>query len=54
MVRKRGNTYPLVMRVPARYRAVENRAIVWVALGTDSEAEAVRLAPVYKARQLLA
>lgn len=39
-VRKRGDTFHLVKRVPVRYQAVEPRSEVWISLKTDSETAA--------------
>lgn len=39
-VRKRGDTFHLVKRVPVRYRVVEPRTEVWISLKTDSETAA--------------
>ncbi|MCC0076994.1 MAG: integrase [Rhodobacter sp.] len=46
MIRKRGNIYQLVRRVPQRYRAVEDREMVWISLHTDSESVAKLKAPI--------
>lgn len=39
-VRKRGDTFHLVKRVPVRYQAVEPRSEIWISLKTDSETAA--------------
>lgn len=39
-VRKRGDTYHLVKRVPVRYQPVEPRSEIWISLKTDSETAA--------------
>ena len=47
----RGNTYSLRLRVPKRFRAIESRKEVWIALGTDSPSEARVLEARARARQ---
>jgi hypothetical protein len=42
----RGRTYSLRRHVPKRYRDVETRSRVWIALGTDSLTEAEARAPI--------
>jgi len=41
-VRKRGDTFHLVKRVPVRYQTVEPRSEIWISLKTDSETAAHR------------
>lgn len=48
-IAKRGDAYSLRWRVPARYRDVETRKRVWIALKTSDLAEARRKAPAAKA-----
>ncbi|MEZ5684552.1 MAG: DUF6538 domain-containing protein [Paracoccaceae bacterium] len=39
-VTRRGDTFHLRKRVPARYRDIEGRDTVWISLHTDSESVA--------------
>ena len=47
----RGNTFSLRLRVPKRFRAIESRKEVWIALGTDSPSEARILEARARAQQ---
>ena len=51
-LRKRGDTYHLVRRVPQRYRSVESRPSIWITLRTDSEALAKQKAAQTWARYI--
>jgi hypothetical protein len=52
MAVKRGNTYVTRMRVPPRYRGIDSRVEVWIALRTNSQKEAKRREPQARAAQL--
>lgn len=49
---KRNKIYYIVRRVPKKYKAVDDRAQVWLNLHTDSESEANRKAPEVWEHQL--
>lgn len=45
MISRRGSTFHLRKRVPARFSGIEPRDYVWISLKTDSEREATEKAP---------
>ena len=51
-IKKRGNIYQLVQRVPRRYQPVEARETVWISLHTDSETAAKVKAPLAWAQMI--